>query len=134
MIKERISLKDAYSLGLLYVFIYSNEFVTKIDESKLKKFKEEIEYNLSWMDHESTCLFDTNEEEIYEVKEENGKIYYCLKENFDFENAREIYIEHVPLNNIIASKMNNALNAIGLVRENGNTYFIDENKKLCLTK
>lgn len=118
----KISKDYAYSLGMLYVYLYSNGTHSIISLEALENFYNCLEYNLEKI--ESNNFFsnnlDENKETIYYYStDENGKEYYILKPDFNLEQAKTDYMALVPTSYIIASEMSNALDYLGLVKLNG---------------
>ena len=110
--------EDAYGLGLLYAYIYAGKkMVLKED---LDKFHEIIEFNLKNMKYnETTSIWYDEDPSIYFVSEgKNNEIYYVLYPDFDLKKAKSKYIGCLPLEILIASQMENALNSIDLKKEN----------------
>lgn len=118
----RLYSEDAYNLGLLYVYIYSNGIQKMVSLQDLDAFYKQIENNLEIMNSENYgIVYDNNDEKIYFTSSnEIGEIYYILKPTFDLEKAKSTYIGCVSTKYLVASQMNNALSCIGLIKVNGN--------------
>lgn len=115
----RLSIEDAYSLGLLYVYLYSNKIQKMVLLDDLKKFHNCIENNLDKMKGNESfinCFDHTNDSIYFTSSDENGNTYYILKPEFDLEKARTLYIGCMPTDFIVASQMNNALSCLGLIK------------------
>lgn len=114
--------EDAYSLGLLYVYIYSNKVQKMVPLKNLEKFHECIEKNIKEISESSNNVsgFEYEEEPIYFCsKDEKGQTYYILKPDLDLERAKNIFIRSASVNQIVASQMTNALDSLGLVKLDG---------------
>ena len=114
--------EDAYCLGLLYAHIYANKKMVLKDD--LDKFHEIIESNLRSMNNDINDTYATvwydNDPSIYFVSEgKNGEIYYILDPMFDYGRAKSLYIGILPVDVLIASQKENALNTLGLEKVNG---------------
>ena len=113
-------IEDVYSLGLIYVYMYSHKTRKMVSLYDLEAFYKEIEKNLKIMGSEYHGIFSTNEDSIYFISSnENGEIYYILKPTFDLKKAIKNYIDSPSINYLVASQMDNALNTLGLVKING---------------
>lgn len=115
----RVYSEDAYCLGLLYVYIYSNTMQQMVLIDDLKKIHNCIEENLeamnSTMNNIYATIWNDNEESIYFTSNnKNGETYYILKPRFDLKRAKSLYIGCLPLDILVASQMDNALNCLGL--------------------
>lgn len=140
MIKANVNCEDAYSLGLLYVYIYSNtkQLMVKLDD--LKIFNNCIKSNLEEMKSDVCSSGEWENESIYfSSNDENGKIYYILKPDLDLNKVKSIFIGCMPVDIIIASQMPNALEALGLVMIDNkietkkNTIIAKNNDECCNT-
>lgn len=115
--------KDAYCLGLLYAYMYSDKKMVLKDD--LDRFHDIIEYNLKTMNsktlNKSTTTCNDDESPLYFLSEgKNGEIYYVLYPGFDLSGAKMKYIDCLSTDIIIASQRENALNSIDLKKVNGN--------------
>lgn len=120
----RVYSEDAYSLGLLYVYQYSNKKQQMVLLDDLKTFHQAIESNLEKMVSKENNMYATvwydNDESIYFTSSnKDGEIYYILKPRFDLERAKSMYIGCLSNDTLIASQMNNALSCLGLIKING---------------
>lgn len=118
----KVPKEDAYSLGILYVYLYSNGMQKIVSENALKEFHSCIEYNLDLLDKGANFLSTIRYEKtrIYDYSlNEQGKGYYILKSDFDMSKAKSDYIGLVPIDYLVASQMDNSLDCLGLVKENG---------------
>jgi hypothetical protein len=123
---SRVYSEDAYCLGLLYVYTYSNEKqkMAKLDD--LKEFHNKIEQNLEDMENEdlydslcmySTMIYNNNESIYFSSSDKEGNIFYILKPNFDKDRAMLMYFGWLPPRVLFASQMNNALASLGLAKK-----------------
>ena len=95
--------EDAYNLGLLYVYMYSNGTQKMVSQQSLDSFYEQIENNLEIMDNKTIGTGSNINDEVIYFKsfDEKGKIYYILKPTFNLEKAKSTYIGCVPIEYLI---------------------------------
>lgn len=117
----RMYSEDAYCLGLLYVYQYSNTVQKMVLLDDLKNFHNCIESNLEEKGNKDYLNFwNDNDEQIYFASSnKNGEIYYILDPMFDYSRAQSLYIGILPVDVLIASQEENALNTLGLEKVNG---------------
>ncbi len=117
----RMYSEDAYCLGLLYVYQYSNTVQKMVLLDDLKNFHNCIESNLEEKGNKDYFnLWNDNDEQIYFASSnKNGEIYYILDPMFDYSRAQSLYIGILPVDVLIASQEENALNTLGLEKVNG---------------
>lgn len=117
----RMYSEDAYCLGLLYVYQYSNTVQKMVLLDDLKNFHNCIESNLEEKGNKDYFNFwNDNDEQIYFASSnKNGEIYYILDPMFDYSRAQSLYIGILPVDVLIASQEKNALNTLGLEKVNG---------------
>jgi len=117
----RMYSEDAYCLGLLYVYQYSNTVQKMVLLDDLKNFHNCIESNLEEKGNKDYFnLWNDNDEQIYFASSnKNGEIYYILDPMFDYGRAKSLYIGILPVDVLIASQEENALNTLGLEKVNG---------------
>lgn len=117
----RMYSEDAYCLGLLYVYQYSNTVQKMVLLDDLKNFHNCIESNLEEKGNKDYFNFlNDNDEQIYFASSnKNGEIYYILDPMFDYSRAQSLYIGILPVDVLIASQEENALNTLGLEKVNG---------------
>lgn len=117
----RMYSEDAYCLGLLYVYQYSNTVQKMVLLDDLKNFHNCIESNLEEKGNKDYFNFwNDNDEQIYFASSnKNGEIYYILDPMFDYGRAKSLYIGILPVDVLIASQEENALNTLGLEKVNG---------------
>lgn len=117
----RMYSEDAYCLGLLYVYQYSNMVQKMVLLDDLKNFHNCIESNLEEKGNKDYFNFwNDNDEQIYFASSnKNGEIYYILDPMFDYSRAQSLYIGILPVDVLIASQKENALNTLGLEKVNG---------------
>ena len=110
--------EDAYCLGLLYVYQYSNKKQKMVALDDLMAFYKTIKLNLEKMNCEINVIgWNDSEEPIYFTSlDKDGKIFYILKDNFDLKEAKSKYIGTAIVDYIKASQMPNALNCLGLIK------------------
>lgn len=85
---NRMFSKDAYALGMYYVYALSNDERTIVKLEDLKKFHNAIESNLEESKSTSYDMYATvrhdNDKPIYSThKDQNGEIYCILDPKFD---------------------------------------------------
>lgn len=117
----KIFSEDAYCLGLLYSYIYSGKKMVLLDD--LNSFHETIEKNLEntdAMDMYSTVWHDDEPCIYYSSNGKNGEVYYVLYPDFDLEKAKSKYIGCLSTKVLVASQEDNALECLGLQKNEGN--------------
>jgi hypothetical protein len=131
----RVYSEDAYCLGLLYVYTYSNgmQKMAKLDD--LNEFHNTIEQNLKDMQSDALCMYSTmiyddNEQLYFSSSDKDGNVYYILKPGFDKEKAMSIFIGCLPIKVLAASQMNNALECLGLEKKKDKNIITVKEKKL----
>ena len=117
----KIYSEDAYSLGLLYVYTYSNgmQKMAKLDD--LNAFHNKIEQNLEDMESDVLCMYSTmrydDGDSIYfSSSDKDGNVFYILKPGFDKDRAITMYIGCLPTKVLVASQRDNALASLGLIK------------------
>jgi hypothetical protein len=117
----RVYSEDAYCLGLLYVYTYSNgiQKMAKLDD--LNEFHNKIEQNLEDMKYDALCMYSTmnndgNEAIYFSSKDKEGNVFYILKPGFDKNKAMSMYVGCLPTKVLVASQMDNALASLGLTK------------------
>lgn len=139
--------EDAYSLGLLYAYLYSDRIMVLRDD--LIRFHELIEDDLkeSSVSDMNIFLCNLGEEIYFPVEGKNNDVYYMLKHDFDLKRAKSYYIGTLPIEILMASQKENVLNSIDLTKKDGhivrkcisitkfeNKEEIDEDKKILIKK
>lgn len=102
-----------------------------LSENSLDGFYKCVNQNLEDMNNNDVFMYGLCYEQnlIYKSSiDENGKRYYILKDDFNFERAKEKYIGIVPLDFVLAAKMPNALDKLGLTMLNGKIKVKQKNK------
>lgn len=135
----RVYSEDAYCLGLLYVYIYSNSMQQMVLINDLKNFHECIEENLKTMNSTTNNIYGDgwhdDEESIYFTSNnKNGETYYILKPTFDLKRAKSLYIGCLPVDILVASQMDNALDCLGLQKIDDQIKVKDINNKSSIDK
>ena len=114
----KIFSEDAYCLGLLYAYLYSNRKMVLLED--LKSFHSAIERNLedTKVNDMYATVWHDDEPSIYFASEgKNGEIYYVLNPRFDLERSKSKYIGCLSVEVLVASQKENALRAIDLKHE-----------------
>lgn len=127
---KRVYEEDAYNLGLLYKYIYSNQKTRKVKLDNLISFYQTIEANLEEMHSKYSDLYATvlEEEQIHKCEiNSNAEKYLVLREGIDLEKSLNIYLTNLSPDTIAASKMENALKCLGLTKDE--LFEIDEDEK-----
>lgn len=111
---KRTYFEDIASIALLYNYQATARMLLSYD--KIKEYDEIINNNLDKMNSNINYInsLDNSKSIYFYSKDENDKEYLILKPYFDFEKARYEYIGCLPLDIIIASQKENALEVIGL--------------------
>lgn len=118
---RRMFNEDAYSLGLLYLYKYSNKEQKMVLLDDLKKFNQAIENILEENNSKSynlyrTMLFDN---EIYFTSSnKDGETYCILKPDLNIQKVETMYIDAIPKEHLSAAESNNALKYLGLIKVN----------------
>lgn len=125
----KVFYRDAYILGLLYVYAYSDGTQQMVLLDDLEKFHQTIEDNLKDSNISKknmyASVFYDNDEPIYFIsKNKNNEIYYILKPGIDINEIKYKYIGILPIDVITASKMPNSLEALGLEKVNNTVKVI----------
>ena len=124
--------EDAYCIGLLYTYFCSKAEKSMALLADLKLFHGEIEKNLENMgsnecDMYRNVWYDEDEPIYFKSYNKDGELYYILKPNFNSAKALDKYINSMSADYLIASRMSNALNCLGIVSFYDNNY---ENKEI----
>lgn len=115
----RLCKEDAYSLGLLYICLYSDNMRKMVKLDTLKNYHEIIEQNLEEMNSDKLDLYATlwlykEEEPIYFTsKNENGEVYCILKHNIDIYKVFSTYSNYLSTDVFEASQSDIALKCLG---------------------
>lgn len=115
----RLCKEDAYSLGLLYICLYSDNMRKMVKLDTLKNYHEIIEQNLEEMNSDKLDLYATlwlykEEEPIYFTSEnENGEVYCILKHNIDIYKVFSTYSNYLSTDVFEASQSDIALKCLG---------------------
>lgn len=118
---RRMFNEGAYSLGLLYLYKYSNKEQKMALLDDLKKFHQAIENILEENNSKSyklyrTMLFDN---EIYFTSSnKDGETYCILKPDLNIQKVETMYIDAIPKEHLSAAESNNALKYLGLIKVN----------------
>lgn len=115
---EKITINEAYSLGVLYTYIYSEGRTTKVSIDSLDKYYNVVKSNINRID----CYAVKREHygRIYDIVKDENQIDYCvLKSDVDLTAANIEYVGSLPLHIFLASQMDNALEVLGFIRING---------------
>lgn len=118
---RRMFNEDTYSLGLLYLYKYSNKEQKMALLDDLKKFHQAIENILEENNSKSynlyrTMLFDN---EIYFTSSnKDGETYCILKPDLNIQKVETMYIDAIPKEHLSAAESNNALKYLGLIKVN----------------
>lgn len=118
---RRMFNEDAYSLGLLYLYKYSNKEQKMALLDDLKKFNQAIENILEENNSKSynlyrTMLFDN---EIYFTSSnKDGEKHCILKPDLNIQKVETMYIDAIPKEHLSAAESNNALKYLGLIKVN----------------
>jgi len=110
----RTKFEDIASMAL----IYTNRALGNkmISYDKVEEFDRVINENLDLMNSEIDPLLFYNEESrlYFHATDETGKIYLVIDCNTDLKEAEHYHIGCLPLDIVLASQMDNALEVIGL--------------------
>lgn len=115
----RLCKEDAYSLGLLYICLYSDNMRKMAKLDTLKNYHEIILQNLEEMNSDKLDLYATlwlykEEEPIYFTSEnENDEVYCILKHNVDIYKAFSTYSNYLSTDVFEASQSDSALKCLG---------------------
>ncbi len=118
---RRMFNEDAYSLGLLYLYKYSNKEQKMALLDDLKKFHQAIENILEENNSKSYNLYRTMwlDNEIYFTSSnKDGETYCILKPDLNIQAVETMYIDAIPKEHLSAAESNNALKYLGLINVN----------------
>jgi len=95
----KIFINDAYNMGLIYFYEHTNRRMISI--KKLNMFYHSIEKKLMEMGIDNsfnwiTVNYDNEDSIYYKDKDDFGNDYLILKDNFDYQKAKKIYIDYMP--------------------------------------
>lgn len=129
----RIFIKDAYGLGLLYTYLYSNGVQKMAKLEDLENFHKTVESNLKEIEKASyevhVPTFQDVDVPIYFISgDKAGEIYYILKPDFDLKKAKAWYIGCLSSEIIKASQMDNSLECLGLMKNGKNIEAMNKPK------
>ena len=114
----RINDEDMYSLGLLYLYKYSNKTCTMIKKADLDQFVKELEKNLTSKEEMTYIDQQIIEEPIYFITNDKQKeTYYILKPEVNMKQIEEKFYV-LPYEYYQASQESNALKPLGLTTYN----------------
>ena len=115
--------EDAYIIGLLYVYIYSNHVQRMVSLDSLRKFYKCVNDNLKNMGISFSPyygMFKDEQSVYFSSCDELGREYYILRSDFDFEQSKNLFLSGLSANQLIAIEESEALAALGLIKtENG---------------
>ncbi len=115
----RTKFEDIASMAL----IYTNRALGNkmISYDKTVEFDKVINENLDIMNSEIEILLFYNEESriYFHATDETGKVYLVIDPNADLKKAEQYHIGCLPLDIVIASQMDNALETLGLELKDG---------------
>ena len=128
--EKRTNSEELFSIALLYLYQYTNGMKLILSKESLDKFEQQVNINLDNMKSNYKYNgFDIGGELIYLYStDEKGNEYYILKSQIDFEKAYSNYIGLTALDLLVATEMENALDYIGLIK-NEKTIIAKENVK-----
>lgn len=110
----RTKFEDIASMAL----IYTNRALGNkmISYDKVEEFNRVINENLDLMNSEiDPLLFYDEESRLYfHATDETGKVYLAIDPSADLKEAEHYHIGCLPLDIVIASQMDNALEVIGI--------------------
>jgi len=110
----RTKFEDIASMAL----IYTNRALGNkmISYSKVEEFNKVINDNLDVMSSEvdSRLCYEEESRLYFHATDESGKVYLVIDPNSDLKEATSYHIGCLPLDIVIASQMDNALEVIGL--------------------
>lgn len=110
----RTKFEDIASMALIY--IHQSTGSQMISYDTVVEFEKVINENLDTMNKDLSCpLFYDEESKLYFcATDENGKVYLVIDPRADLERCRSYHIGCLPIEVIIASQMENALDVIGI--------------------
>lgn len=114
-----IHLNQAVSLALIYTYRATNGTTTMIDSLKTIEYEHIINKNLKEMKSKINSLtpdYQINKDELFFSYQEdiNGNGYYVLMSDKESIEKRKKYIMTLPLDVVISSQKQNALEVINL--------------------
>lgn len=111
---KRTKFEDIASMALIYTNRATGNKMISYD--KVEKFDKIINENLDNMNSKiNPSLFYDEESKLYfHANDENGKLYLVIDPSVDIKVAQDYHIGCLPIDIVVASQMENALNIIGL--------------------
>ena len=111
---KRTKFEDIASMALIYTNRATGNKMISYD--KVEKFDKTINENLDNMNSKiNPSLFYDEESKLYfHATDENGKLYLVIDPSADIKVAQDYHIGCLPIDIVVASQMENALNIIGL--------------------
>lgn len=125
---SRIFIQDITTLALIYNYEATRGMLLALD--KIKEFDHIVDENLEKMNSKVNMVYPLDYSKLiyFTSFDQKGNEYCILKPDFDEEQARINYIYRAPYDVIKASKMENALDVLGLRLEDNKIIKKEKNK------
>ncbi len=116
---SKIFIQDTTTLALLYSYEATRGKI--LSTNKIKVFDAIVDNNLENLNSKVNMVYPLDYSKLiyFNSFDENGNEYSILKPGIDIEKVRDDYFYKIPRSVIKASQQENALNALGLKKENG---------------
>lgn len=111
--------EDAYVIGLLYVYIYSNHVQRMVSLDSLRRFHQCVNDNLKNMGISFSPyygMFKDEQSVYFSSCDELGREYYILRSDFDFEQFKNLFLSSLSSNQLLAIEESKALEILGLIK------------------
>ena len=131
---KRTKFEDIASMALLYTNRVTDNKIISYD--KVMVFDRVINENLDAMGSEINPFLSYEEESrlFFTTTDETGKVYLVINPDADLKAAQSYHIGCLPLDVILASQMENALNVIGLQLVDGVLKKKENSKSLTMNE
>lgn len=125
---SKIFIQDTTPLALIYNYEATRGMLLALD--KIKEFDHIVDENLEKINSKVNRVYPQDYSKLiyFTSFDEKGNEYCILKPDFDEEQVRINYIYRVPYDVIKASKMENALDVLGLRLEDNKIIKKEKNK------
>lgn len=129
MESRTICIEDSIMLALLYNYEATHNMILSYDS--VSEFDRIVNENLEDMESRVGTVYslDYSRMMYFVSTDEFGKTYVILNPSFNLAKAKYDYVYQVPMDVMIASKRENALNAIGLTFQDNKIIKMDKSPK-----
>lgn len=129
MESRTICIEDSIMLALLYNYEATHNMILSYDS--VNEFDKIVNENLEVMESKVGTVYslDYSRMMYFVSTDEFGKTYFILNPSFNLAKAKYDYAYQVPMDVMVASKRENALNAVGLTFQGNKIIKMDESPK-----